>query len=68
MVEFTQRDPISSVAESMFPSLPISGLPQQHLSDLDCSTISESPNYPSASSDSGDFRAHWCCTASSFLF
>ncbi len=38
-------------AEDMFPSLPISGLPDQHLSDLDCSTLTESPIYPSASSD-----------------
>ena len=38
-------------SEDMFPKLPISGLPEDHLSDLDQDTISESPAYPSASSD-----------------
>src|SRR5690349_3155262 len=32
--------------EKFFPKLPISGSPEDHLSDLDCSTISESPAYP----------------------
>ena len=38
-------------AEHMFPKLPISGSPEDHLSDLDHETVSESPAYPSASSD-----------------
>ena len=37
-------------AEQMFPKLPISGSPEDHLSDLDHETISESPAYLSASS------------------
>ena len=41
-------------AEHMFPKLPISGASEDHLSDLDCETISESPAYPSASSSDGD--------------
>ena len=39
--------------EHMFPKLPISGAPEDHLSDLDCETISESPVYLSASSNDG---------------
>ena len=39
------------LAGHMFPKLPISGSPEDHLSDLDQETISESPAYPSASSD-----------------
>ena len=37
--------------QHMFPKLAISGSPEDHLSDLDCSTISESPAYLTASSD-----------------
>ena len=38
-------------AETTFPSLPISGSPEEHSSDLDCDTLTESPKYPSASSN-----------------
>ena len=37
--------------ENMFPKLPISGSPEDHLSGLDQETITESPAYPSAGSD-----------------
>ena len=46
--------------ERMFPSIPISGFPDEHLSDLDCDTISESPAYPLASSGEGQQRKSVC--------
>jgi hypothetical protein len=41
-------------AEHKFPKLPISGAAEDRLSDLDVSTISESPVYPEASSNDED--------------
>ena len=40
---YSKRSDILFFAGHMFPKLPISGSPEEHLSDLDHETISESP-------------------------